>query len=125
MTTTLPSLNTCTAAFIGRGYVGLPLAVEFSKLQPCRRTGAALQSYGIEPVLVDPWVDAVEAFRENELSVLPTIPASNSYGAVIAAVAHAQFVRIPEASWRELLLSGGVLLDLKGVIPRALQPLRL
>jgi len=39
----LPDLNACTVAVIGLGYVGLPLAVEFAKLQPCRRTGAALQ----------------------------------------------------------------------------------
>ena len=39
----LPPLNTCTVAIIGLGDVGLPLAVEFSKPQPCRRTGNPLQ----------------------------------------------------------------------------------
>ena len=43
MSTTLPSLNDCTVAVIGLGYVGLPLAVEFARLQACHRTGAALQ----------------------------------------------------------------------------------
>lgn len=38
-----PELNSCTVAVIGLGYVGLPLAVEFAKSQPCRRTGAPLQ----------------------------------------------------------------------------------
>ena len=38
-----PDLNHCTVAVIGLGYVGLPLAVEFSKPQPCRRTGTPLQ----------------------------------------------------------------------------------
>ena len=85
----------------------------------------SLQRYGMEPVMVDPWVDAEEARREYGLTVLATIPNENRYGAVITAVAHRQFLAIPEASWRELLLSGGVLLDLKGVMPRALQPLRL
>ena len=86
---------------------------------------AALQRYGMEPVLVDPWVDAEEARREYGLTVLATIPDNNRYGAVIAAVAHRQFVGIPESSWRELVLADGVLLDLKGVMPRALQALRL
>ena len=85
----------------------------------------ALQLYGMEPVLVDPWVDAEEARQEYGLTVLPTIPHNVRYFAVIAAVAHRQFVGIPEASWRELLLSGGVLVDLKGVIPRSLLSLRL
>jgi len=37
-----PDLTTCTVAVIGLGYVGLPLAVEFAKPQPCRRTGLPL-----------------------------------------------------------------------------------
>ncbi|MBM5786166.1 MAG: nucleotide sugar dehydrogenase, partial [Cyanobacteria bacterium K_DeepCast_35m_m1_288] len=43
VTTAFPPLSSCTVAVIGLGYVGLPLAVEFAKLQACRRTGAALQ----------------------------------------------------------------------------------
>jgi UDP-N-acetyl-D-galactosamine dehydrogenase len=86
---------------------------------------AALQRYAMEPVLVDPWVDADEARREYGLTVLAEIPITSTYGAVIAAVAHRQFVGIPEGSWRKLLLNEGVLIDLKGVMPRALQPLRL
>jgi UDP-N-acetyl-D-galactosamine dehydrogenase len=86
---------------------------------------AALQRYAMEPVLVDPWVDADEARREYGFTVLAEIPIASTYGAVIAAVAHRQFVGIPEGIWRKLLLDEGVLLDLKGVLPRALQPLRL
>ena len=87
----------------------------------------ALESYMMEPVLVDPWVDPDEARREYGLNVESTIPVGSRYQAVIAAVAHRQFVAISEASWRELLQNENdcVLLDLKGVIPRSLQPLRL
>ena len=85
----------------------------------------ALRRYRMEPVLVDPWVDADEAKREYGIAVEATIPIASRYGAVIAAVAHRQFVGIPEAGWQELLLTEGVLLNLKGVMPRSLQPLRL
>jgi len=86
---------------------------------------AALERCSIEPVLVDTWVYAEEARMDFGVKVLATLPINNRYGAVIAAVAHRQYVDIPEASWRELLLAEGVLLDLKGLMPRALQPLRL
>jgi UDP-N-acetyl-D-galactosamine dehydrogenase len=86
---------------------------------------AALQRYAMEPVLVDPWVDAEEARREYGLTVLAEIPIASTYGAVIAAVAHRQFVGIPEASWRQLLTPSGVLLDLKGIVPREVGALRL
>ena len=86
---------------------------------------AALQRYGMEPVLVDPWVDAEEAQREYGLTVLAAIPSIKRFGAVIAAVAHKQFVGILEASWREVLLAESVLIDIKGIIPRELNPIRL
>ena len=86
---------------------------------------AALQRYGIEPVVVDPWVDADEALRVYGLSVLASIPEGVRYQAVIAAVAHQQVIDLTEENWSLLLKSDGLLLDLKGIVPRSLNPLRL
>jgi UDP-N-acetyl-D-galactosamine dehydrogenase len=86
---------------------------------------AALHRYGIEPVVVDPWVDADEALRVYGLSVLASIPEGLRYQAVIAAVAHQQFIDLKEENWSLLLKSDGLLLDLKGIVPRNLNPLRL
>lgn len=85
----------------------------------------ALQRYGIEPVLVDPWVDADEALRVYGLTVLASIPDGCRYQAVIAAVAHQQFINLKEENWSLLLQSDGLLLDLKGIVPRKLNPLRM
>ena len=43
MTPNLPSHETCTIGIIGLGYVGLPLAVEFSKTKTCCRRGTTLK----------------------------------------------------------------------------------
>jgi UDP-N-acetyl-D-galactosamine dehydrogenase len=85
----------------------------------------ALRRYGMEPVLVDPWVNAVEAQREYKLNVLPEIPTGHCWRAVVAAVAHRQFKVLPAEHWRQLLEPSGVLLDLKGITPRELGALRL
>ena len=85
----------------------------------------ALSSYGIKPLVVDPWVDVDEAQREYGLNVVSEIPADSRYAAVVAAVAHHQFVALESPQWQQLLDVDGVLLDLKGVIPRELQPIRL
>lgn len=84
-----------------------------------------LKRYGIEPILVDPWVDPEQAQREYGLDVLDSIQMATPCRAVIAAVAHRQFVEISEADWRKLLKPDGILLDLKGIVPRELKPIRI
>ena len=86
-----------------------------------------LQKYMMEPVIVDPWVDPDEARHEYGLRVESAVPVGSRFQAVIAAVAHREFVNFTEANWQELMQNDNkcVLLDLKGVMPRTLQPLRL
>ena len=83
-----------------------------------------LERYGMEVEVVDPWVDAEEARREYGLSVQAAIPQQGRYGAVVAAVAHRQFTEFTADQWRLLLVSNGMLLDLKGIVPRELGALR-
>lgn len=85
----------------------------------------ALTSYGMEVVLVDPCVDPAEAQREYGLKVLSEIPAGDTYSAVVAAVGHRQFATLNASQWQQLLTPTGVLLDLKGIVPRELGALRL
>ncbi len=85
----------------------------------------ALQRYGMEPVLVDPWVDPAEAEREYGLTVLGEIPTGRCWSAVVAAVAHRVFAAQSAAQWRQLQEPTAVLVDLKGIVPRELGALRL
>jgi UDP-N-acetyl-D-galactosamine dehydrogenase len=85
----------------------------------------ALQRYGMEPVLVDPWVDPEEARREYGFTVLGEIPADRGWSAVVAAVAYHAFAALSSAEWSQLLEPTGVLVDLKGIVPRELGALRL
>lgn len=84
-----------------------------------------LERYGMEVDVVDPWVDPKEALKEFGLKVMAAIPADRRYGAVAAAVAHRQFASFSVEQWKQLLMPAGVLLDLKGIVPRQLDPLRL
>jgi UDP-N-acetyl-D-galactosamine dehydrogenase len=86
---------------------------------------AALKSYGMEPEVVDPWVDGAEARREYGLAVQVEPPAEQRYAAVVAAVAHREFAAWGAEQWQLLLQPGGMLLDLKGIVPRELGALRL
>ena len=86
---------------------------------------AALQRYGTKPVVVDPWVDQGEAQREYGFTVLDEIPANCCWSAVVAAVAHREFAALTSDQWSQLLEPTGVLVDLKGIVPRKLGALRL
>ena len=84
-----------------------------------------LEGYGMHVEVVDPWVDPEEALSEYGLKVLSEIPPSVSYRAVVAALAHRQFMALSVKRWQQLLLPSGVLFDLKGIVPRELGALRL
>lgn len=85
----------------------------------------ALQRYGMEALVVDPWVDPEEAQREYGLTVRREIPQAQRHDAVVAAVAHQHFGGLSADHWRALLAPNGVLVDLKGILPRDLGALRL
>jgi len=88
----------------------------------------ALRSYGMEPLVVDPWVDVAEAQTEYGLQVaadVPLVDPAAPFAAVIAAVAHRQFAQLAPAAWQALLAPETVVFDLKGIVPRQLATLRL
>lgn len=66
----------------------------------------------------DPWVSAEEV--NHEYGIVPVSSVQSDYDAVILGVAHSQFVD-PESEHFALKLvrDGGVVFDVKGVIPRA------
>jgi UDP-N-acetyl-D-galactosamine dehydrogenase len=84
-----------------------------------------LALYGMAAEVVDPWVQADEAEHEYGLTVQNAIPSGHRYGVVIAAVAHRQFAALDAAQWQQLLEPGGVIADLKGIVPRELGAMRL
>lgn len=75
-----------------------------------------LEDYGVKVQVHDPLADPIEVNHEYRLDLVPLYelrPAS----AVILAVAHREFRDMPVSSYRELL-SGSVLIDVKGVFKR-------
>lgn len=85
----------------------------------------SLKLYGIQPEVVDPWVDPEKARQEYSLVVGKDIPSKRRWSAVVVTVAHHQFSNMSTAEWTQLLEPSGLLVDLKGIVPRELQALRL
>lgn len=84
-----------------------------------------LRRYGMNPYIVDPWVDPKEAETIYNEMVVPEIPENSLFDVVILAVAHTQFATSPLEWWHQLKSPSGLFVDLKGCIPRQLGALRL
>jgi len=84
----------------------------------------ALERFGMCVDVVDPWVDPKEARTEYGIKLLEHIPEDVCYGAAAVVVAHCQFAQLTDQQWKQLVSPAGVLLDLKGIVPRELSPLR-
>ena len=74
-----PSHHTCTVAVIGLGYVGLPLAVEFSKSKKCNKTSLALNRVTIGFDINTQRIDELrQGFdRTNEISTQELLEATH------------------------------------------------
>ena len=85
----------------------------------------ALSSYGMDVVVVDPWVDPDECLHEYGVAIEKSIPANSRFQVVIAAVAHLSFVEMNAEEWKSLIDDNGILADLKGIMPRSLNAFRI
>ena len=75
-----------------------------------------LQGFVGDVVVYDPEADPAEAMHEYGIAVERMIP-KGRYDAVVLAVKHNAIVSLGEDKLRRLLKPGGVLYDLKGVLP--------
>ena len=78
---------------------------------------AELQGYDANVEVYDPCVDAAQARHEYGLELLPQLT-QKRYDAVILAVAHTQFVALGAEGIRALGKPGGVLFDVRQVLPK-------
>jgi UDP-N-acetyl-D-galactosamine dehydrogenase len=71
-----------------------------------------LKAYGVEVFVHDPYGDPAEALNEYGVHLLPwaALPQAD---AIVAAVAHHQFVGLPVADFQQKLIKGGCLIDVK------------
>lgn len=81
-------------------------------VQELKETNASVEIY-------DPWVDPAEAAREYGVSVSGT-PSAGQYDAIVLAVAHHQFVGANATlDIQSMLKPGGIVFDVKGVLPQS------
>ena len=81
-----------------------------------------LSEYTSNIVVVDPWANADVVKHEYGIDVMPQVPTGVKFDAAILCVAHREFLAMDV---RSVLREGGVLYDVKGVLPRDIVDARL
>lgn len=83
-----------------------------------------LTEYTNNITVYDPWADLEKVKREYDIEIVNTLSSQgeNKFDAVILAVAHKQFL---ELDIRGLIKEGGVIYDVKGILPREIVDARL
>ena len=76
----------------------------------------ALQDYNLAVDVHDPWADPNEAKNQFGLELMPE-PRKAAYDAIMLAVAHEQFRALAKPGIRQWINPGGVVYDLKHVLP--------
>ena len=74
-----------------------------------------LQEYDSEITIFDPWANSASAQREYGVSVCNTLPAAETFDAVVLAVAHDAFRSLDISSLRK---PASVVFDVKGCLPK-------
>lgn len=83
-----------------------------------------LKDFGCNVDVSDCWANAEEAEHEYGLPLLESPPAA-AYDCVLLAVPHREYAEMTTASLRAYLKDGGILFDLKGILPLGDADLRL
>ena len=83
-----------------------------------------LNTFYMNVEVVDPYVNSEEVEKEYGLKTSKVIPKGKSFDVIILAVAHNQFCNLTIKDWQDLLLPNCLIVDIKGIVPIQLKPLR-
>ena len=84
-----------------------------------------LQEYKLNLEIVDPWVNPIEAENVYGLKINKSYSKKIKYDAIVCTVAHNEFIKKNKYDWESIINKKGIILDLKGIVPRELNPIRI
>lgn len=83
-----------------------------------------LADFNIQVDVCDPEANIKECYEKYNVKIIESINLNLKYDAVICAVAHNVFKKMKISEWKQLINNEGIYLDIKGLIPRELNPIR-
>tara|TARA_S200000501_G_C20841604_1_gene751854 strand:+ start:465 stop:1823 length:1359 start_codon:yes stop_codon:yes gene_type:complete len=84
-----------------------------------------LNEYNINTFIYDPIVDKEEAKNAYSLDVLECYPNDKNFTAIVIAVAHNVFKAIDNEIWKDFIQKGIIVFDIKGILSKDINCLRI
>ena len=84
-----------------------------------------LNKYEIKTTIVDPYANKEDAKNIYEVEVLSNIPEKENYAATLVAVGHDYFKNMDKEQWNQIKDSSAIILDIDGIVPEYLNPIRI
>ncbi len=83
-----------------------------------------LNKFNIKNTIVDPLADKLEVKKIYDINILSEIPDDEKFSIIIIAVAHKYFKDFNIDQWKSICSNECIIMDLKGLVPRELNPIR-
>lgn len=115
---------------IGKGKKVLIMGITFKENCPDIRNSLSIKfikkikDYEIDCLVVDPWVDEIETQKYLNINISNKVP-EQKFAGIMLLVAHEEFRSISKAKWKDLILTNGIIYDIKGIVPKSLNPIRI
>ena len=85
----------------------------------------SLEEYGLIVDVIDPMANIEDAKYKYDINIASEIPFGKKYNLLLAAVNHSDFKHLEINSWLSFVEKNYLMVDLQGIIPRELNPLRI
>ncbi len=85
----------------------------------------ALKIYNLNCKVIDPIIDIKNAEDLYKVKITDKLRKEEKFDAIIVAVAHECFKKISISNWKKLMKKDAIIFDLKGIVPRELNPNRI
>ena len=76
-------------------------------------------------IIMNPIIDIKNAEDLYKVKIIDKLPKEEKFDAIIVAVAHECFKKISISNWKKLMKKDAIIFDLKGIVPRELNPNRI
>ena len=83
------------------------------------------KNYNISCTTVDPYASIRETKNLYNVDILNVLPDAAQYNVILVALSHEYFKCFTIEKWKSLIFSNTIIFDLKGIVPRSLNPIRI